>query len=121
MLHGIEPDARAAAASTLSELGGDQGTRMKNRIAGLLMATGTLYNKQRLHGRAYFSELLGSLQETPASLRGLLRISRSQVELFETIQRQLVQELRGNSDLAERVERLMSIDGVGEMWRSRGR
>jgi transposase len=92
-----------------------QATRMKNRIAGLLMETGTLYNKQRLHGKAYFSELLGSLQETPASVRELLRISRSQVELFETIQHKLVQELRGNSELAERVERLMSIDGVGEI------
>ena len=92
-----------------------QATRMKNRIAGLLMETGTPYNKQRLHGKAYFSELLGRVQETPASVRGLLRISRSQVELFETIQRKLVQELRGNSELAERVERLMSIDGVGEI------
>jgi transposase len=92
-----------------------EATRMKNRIAGLLMETGTPYNKQRLHGKAYFSELVGNLQETPASVRGLLRISRRQVELFETIQRQLVQELRGNSELAERVERLMSIDGVGEI------
>ena len=92
-----------------------EATRMKNRIAGLLMETGTPYNKQRLHGKAYFSELVGSLQETPASVRGLLRISRRQVELFETIQRKLVQELRGNSELAERVERLMSIDGVGEI------
>jgi hypothetical protein len=31
---------------------------MKNRIAGLLMETGTAYNKYRLHGKAYFSELL---------------------------------------------------------------
>ena len=92
-----------------------QATRMKNRIAGLLMETGTPYNKQRLHGKAYFAELLGSLQETPASVRELLQISRSQVELFETIQRKLVQELRGNLELAERMERLMSIDGVGEI------
>jgi transposase len=92
-----------------------QATRMKNRIAGLLMETGTPYNKQRLHGRRYFAELLGNLQETPDSVQGLLRISRSQVELFETIQRKLVQELRSNPELAERVERLMSIDGVGEI------
>ena len=92
-----------------------QATRMKNRIAGLLMETGTPYNKQRLHGKRYFAELLGSLQETPASVRGLLRISRSQVELFGAIQRKLVQELRSNPELAERVERLMSIDGVGEI------
>ena len=34
-----------------------QATRMKNRIAGLLMETGTAYNKERLHGNAYFSVL----------------------------------------------------------------
>jgi transposase len=28
-----------------------QATRMKNRIAGLLMETGALYNKERLHGK----------------------------------------------------------------------
>jgi hypothetical protein len=44
-----------------------QATRMKSRIAGLLMETGTPYNKERLHGKAYFSELLGSLQEVPGS------------------------------------------------------
>jgi transposase len=33
-----------------------EATRMKNRIAGLLMETGTAYNKERLHGNAYFSE-----------------------------------------------------------------
>src|ERR1700761_5344263 len=45
-----------------------QATRMKNRIAGLLMETGTIYNKERLHGKAYFSELLGSLQDVPRSV-----------------------------------------------------
>src|SRR5437588_1836269 len=33
-----------------------QGVRLKNRIAGLLMETGTEYNKQRLHGKRYFHE-----------------------------------------------------------------
>jgi hypothetical protein len=60
------------------------------------------------------------LRETPDSVQGLLRISRNQVELFETIQRKLVQELRSNPELAERVERRMSIDGVGEIWRRCG-
>jgi transposase len=92
-----------------------QATRMKNRIAGLLMETGTPYNKQRLHGKGYFSELLGSLQQTPASVRQLLQLSRGQVELFETIQRRLLKELRTNPRLRERVARLQSIAGVGEV------
>jgi len=50
-----------------------QATRMKNRIAGLLMETGTPYNKERLHGKAYFSELLGSLREVPRSVVELLQ------------------------------------------------
>jgi transposase len=36
-----------------------EATRMKNRITGLLMETGTPYNKKRLHGKRYFNELMG--------------------------------------------------------------
>jgi transposase len=92
-----------------------QATRMKNRIAGLLMETGTLYNKERLHGKAYFSELLGSLREIPASVIGLLKLSRSQLEFFATIQKRLVKGLRADAGLRERVQRLQSIRGVGEI------
>jgi transposase len=86
---------------------------MKNRIAGLLMETGTLYNKKRLHGKAYFSDLLGTLQETPASVVELRKLSRAQLEMFETVQHRLLKGLRENRELAERVERLQSIQGVG--------
>ena len=60
-----------------------QATRIKNRMAGLLMETGTPYNKERLHGKAYFSELLGSLQEVPRSVVELLKLSRGQVESLD--------------------------------------
>ena len=80
-----------------------QATRMKNRIAGLLMETGTLYNKERLHGKAYFSELLGSLREIPASVIELLKLSRAQLEFFATIQKRLVKGLRADAGLRERV------------------
>ena len=90
-----------------------EATRMKNRISGLLMETGTPYNKGKLHGKAYFAELLGNLQETPASVRDLLGLSRGQLDLFESIQARLVKELVGDPELADRVERLRSIDGVG--------
>jgi transposase len=92
-----------------------QATRMKNRIAGLLMETGTLYNKERLHGKAYFSELLGSLREIPASVIELLKLSRAQLEFFATIQKRLVKGLRADAGLRERVQRLQSIRGVGEI------
>jgi hypothetical protein len=32
--------------------------KVKNKISGLLMETGTAYNKKRLHGRKYFEALL---------------------------------------------------------------
>jgi transposase len=92
-----------------------QATRMKNRIAGLLMETGTVYNKQRLHGKAYFSELLGTLQDVPRSVVDLLKLSRGQLEFFATIQRRLLQGLRTDPELQQRVERLQSIRGVGEI------
>jgi transposase len=92
-----------------------QATRMKNRMAGLLMETGTPYNKQRLHGKAYFSELLGSLRDVPRSVVELLQLSRGQLELFATIQRRLLMGLREHPGLRERVMRLQSIPGVGEI------
>jgi transposase len=95
-----------------------EATRMKNRIAGLLMETGTPYNKKRLHGKRYFNELLGtlgSLHETPASVVELLKLSRGQLEMFGTVQQRLLKELRENPALAERVERLQSIPGVGQI------
>ena len=92
-----------------------EATRMKNRIAGLLMETGTAYNKERLHGKAYFSELLGSLQEVPGSVVELLQLSRGQLEVFAAIQRRLLKGLREQADLNQRVMRLRTIPGVGEI------
>jgi transposase len=92
-----------------------QATRMKNRIAGLLMETGTPYNKERLHGKAYFGELLGNLREVPASVIQLLKLSRGQLEFFESIQHRLVKGLCADAALRERVERLQSIRSVGEI------
>jgi hypothetical protein len=83
--------------------------------AGLLMETGTTYNKDRLHGKAYFSELLGSLQEVPRSVVELLQLSRGQVEFFAAIQRRLLQALRKHPELSQRVMRLQSIPSVGEI------
>jgi len=92
-----------------------QATRMKNRISGFLMETGTAYNKERLHGKAYFHELLEGLQETPRSVVHLLKLSRKQLEFFETIQKRLPKGLHEQPKLQERVERLQSIQGVGEI------
>ena len=92
-----------------------QATRMKNKVAGLLMEVGEPYEERRLHGKRYFRELLGSLEETPESVKYLMRLSRGAMEMFQDIQRRLVGALRRDRRLAERVERLRTIRGVGEI------
>lgn len=92
-----------------------EATRLKNKTAGLLMEVGAQYDKERLHGRRYFEALLGRLEEVPPSVIRLLRLSREAQEIFERNQRWLVDELRHHPDLKERVERLETIRGVGEV------
>jgi len=92
-----------------------QATRMKNRTSTLLMETGQEYDKKKLHGARYFKGLLERLQDVPDSLKELLQMSRGGLELFESCQKRLIKELIANERLKERVQRLMSIDGVGEI------
>ena len=88
----------------------------KNKMRGLLMETGAEYNKQQLHGKKYFTELMaGELEEVPASVKDMLRMSRSALEMFETTQRQILEQLKKDPLLKKRVELLQSIDGVGEV------
>jgi hypothetical protein len=53
-----------------------QSVRMQNKMAGLLMESGTTFVKDKLHGKKYFSELLEGLEEVPESVKDLLRMSR---------------------------------------------
>jgi transposase len=92
-----------------------QAVRMKNRMSGLLMESGAEYNKQRLHGKEYFTELLGTVTEVPESVKDLLRLGRGALEMFETTQRQLLARLQRDPLLAKRVTVLKSIRGVGEV------
>ena len=87
--------------------------RMQNKMAGLLMESGTGFNKEKLHGKKYFSELMGGLQEVPESVKDLLRMSRSSMEMFESTQKQLQKRLLAEPASQQRVERLQSIRGVG--------
>ena len=89
--------------------------KMKNKISGLLMEVGAPYDKQRLHSRRYFEELLNKVEDVPESVKELLKLSRSNLELFQAVQKKLVKTLRQESQIKERVECLMSIAGVGEI------
>ena len=92
-----------------------EAVRMQNRMSGLLMESGVPYAKKRLRGKRYFHELLDSIEYVPDSVRDLLGISRAGYEWFERAQKRLVHELRGNPLISGRVERLMTIPGVGEL------
>jgi len=92
-----------------------QSVRMKNKIAGLLMETGTPYCARRLHRKGYFHQLMDNLTEVPDSVVDLLRLSRASMEMFEMSQRRLLRGLRRHRELEQRVERLMTIPGVGEV------
>ena len=89
--------------------------RTKNKMSGLLMEVGAEYNKRQLHGKQYFTELMGQLEEVPESVKDMLQLSRSALEMFETTQRRLLDRLQKEPLLAERVKRLRSIGGVGEV------
>ena len=56
--------------------------RMQNKMSGMLMEVGAEYNKQRLHGKQYFTELLETVAEVPESVKDLLRLSRGAMEMF---------------------------------------
>jgi transposase len=90
-------------------------TQMKNKMSGLLMEVGATYDKRRLHGRKYFGELLERVEDVPESVKNLLRLSRGNLELFTSAQKKLTNTLRKQPLIRERVERLMSIAGVGEI------
>jgi len=88
---------------------------MKNRMSGLLMEVGAEYSQKRLHSKKYFSDLLDQLEEVPESVKEMLRLSRSALEMFETTQRQLLKGLQKEPVLVKRLELLRSIAGVGEV------
>lgn len=92
-----------------------EAVRFRNKAAGLLMEVGAEYNKGRLHGRAYFAELLRSLEWVPEEVSELLRITHNQVLLFQRLQQQLLNGLKSRPELRERVGLLMSIPGVGQV------
>lgn len=92
-----------------------QAVQMKNKMSGLLMECGAEYSKTRLHGAQYFGELLANLEDVPESVKELLKLSRGSLEGFQKTQELLIKQLRRHVGLAERVERLKSIRGVGDM------
>lgn len=90
-------------------------TKMKNKVSSLLMEVGATYDKKRLHGKKYFKNLLERVEDVPSSVKELLKLSRCNVEMFGSVQRKLINTLQSNDLIRDRVLRLMSIDGIGEV------
>ena len=88
---------------------------MKNKMAGLLMETGALYMKEKLHRKKYFTNLLEELEEVPESVIDLLRLSRGALEMFESTQKRLVRELLADSELARARRAAVDHSSVGEI------
>ena len=88
---------------------------MKNKMAGLLMEVGATYDKRRLHGKSYFNSLLERVEDVPESVKELLKLSRGSLEMFTAVQKKLLKALKENMLIRQRVQRLMSIQGVGEV------
>jgi transposase len=90
-----------------------QSVQMKNKMAGLLMETGVSYNKEKLHQKRYFTQLLKESAELPDALKPLLKVGRDTVERASASERALLGALERDPILATRVERLGTIPGVG--------
>lgn len=92
-----------------------EAVRMKNKTAGLLMEVGAEYSKERLHGKRYFADYMARAEDVPESVRDMARHCHEFMRLFTSVQKELLARLRRAPLVRERVERLMTIDGVGEV------
>ena len=81
----------------------------------ILMETGIEYDGRKIHGKKYFSALVDKLHDVPKSVTELLRMTHSNMELFECAQRKLLRALAQHKTLGERVELLKSVPGVGDV------
>ena len=87
----------------------------KNKTAGLLIQRGVCYETKKLHGKRYFAALLEDNTTLLADLNPLLAFNRTQIERLEQMDHVIVRQLLRDPLLQERIERLKSIDGVGDL------
>jgi transposase len=92
-----------------------QSTQTKNKLSGLLMEAGIPYNKQKLHhSKKYFQQLVDEQKaEMPEALPGLLGLGRNVIDVLRAMDRQLLRSLKADPSLVDRLQRLMTIPGVG--------
>ena len=87
----------------------------KNKTAGLLIQRGVPYETHRLHGKRYYTALLGENSVLIEDLKPLLAFNRTQIECLGDMNDAIVEQLVRDPLLKERIERLKSIAGVGDI------
>jgi transposase len=88
--------------------------RMKNKISGLLMEEGIEYEGRKLHTKRYFFNLLEQI-EISEELSQILKMSRECLEFLKSIEKELVAGLKVHPEIQERLKRLRTIPGVGQI------
>jgi transposase len=59
--------------------------------------------------------LLGRLDEVPESVQQMLSFNRDTLDIFEKTQKRIIKDLQKETLIQKRVQRLMTIPGVGEI------
>lgn len=90
-----------------------QMVQMKNRMSGLLMETGVSHEKKRLHTQRYFEGVVWNHPEVSVHIRPLLRVSRESILQCRKTEYALRKSLQRDPLLAERLQRLKTVPGVG--------
>ena len=76
------------------------------------MRDGIVYENRSLHGKRYFATLLTEA-EIDQEMLITLQCNRLTIDLLRKVERGLKRRLLSNKELRERVQRLMTIPGVG--------
>src|SRR6266436_8492680 len=109
VLCGRAAHPRTTPSAALSQPGGERSGAHEKQDGRAADGNRRPLRERKLHRKKYFANLLEELEEVPESVIDLLRLSRGALEMFESTQKRLVRELLADPELAQRVERLMSI------------
>lgn len=91
-------------------------TKAKNRASGILMECGVEYNKEKLHQKKYYKQLLTKLGpefEVSDEAVELLMQSRTVIDFLMTNEKKLVEQLSVHKLIEERMLLVRTIKGVG--------
>lgn len=87
----------------------------KNKTAGLLIQRGVPYETKRLHGKQYYTALLEENSTLVDDLKPLLGFNRTEIERLDKMDDAIVEQMVRDPLLSDRVQRLKSIAGVGNI------